>query len=97
MDLSNNLSNATPETAPFFESFISETHEMSTEALQAARAELNQICLEFDPYMPNHISDEIKSLIEKYNLSEMLGNPFTFTNNLLRILTATEDEIKNRS
>lgn len=97
MDISSNLSNLTPDQNLYFESFKTEMKELSLEGLLTIQTELNQICFEFDPYMPNQISEEVKALIEKYNLSEMLGNPFTFTNNLLRILTSTEEEIKNRS
>lgn len=93
----NNVSENIQST--YFENydvFIDEMKTLSKEDLQATLDELNQICLDFDPYQPHEISDEIKILIAKFKLDEMLGNPFTFTNNLLKILTAVETEFKLR-
>ncbi|MEE2671816.1 MAG: hypothetical protein VYA54_08900 [Bdellovibrionota bacterium] len=79
-----------------YDVFIDEMKSLSKADLQVTLNELNKICLDFDPYQPHEISDDVKVLIAKFKLDEMLGNPFTFTNNLLKILTAVETEFKLR-
>ena len=77
--------------------FIDEINETSNEELEVTLKELKHVCMEFDPYQPHKISDEVQLTLKKYGLDDMLSNPFTFTNNLLRILTSVESEYKQRS
>ena len=77
--------------------FIDEIKEVSDKELKETMAELKHVCMEFDPYQPHNLPAEVEQTLKKYGLDEMLSNPFTFTNNLLRILTSVESEYKLRS
>ena len=90
-------SHQTDEHQKFVIEMIEKFGDLTKQELSTIKDELQQICLEFDPYQPQQISQELKTSLKKYRLDEMLENPFTFTNNLLRILTSVETEYKLRS
>lgn len=85
------------EHQKFVIEMVKKFENSTKEELFTVMEELQKICLEFDPYQPQKISQELKASLKKYRLDEMTENPFTFTNNLLRILTSVETEYKLRS
>lgn len=93
----SHLSQNAGELQKFVNELIDKFSEMTATELAANMDELKKICLEFDPYQPHLIPEDIEASLKKFRLDEMLGNPFTFTNNLLRILTTVETEFKLRA
>lgn len=58
---------------------------------------LNFLCMEFDPYTDTELTQEEQNIIEEYELSDYIGNPFAFTNIVLQMMDILETEIKSRS
>lgn len=77
-----------------FKSYI---QKVGRKELGLVQKKLNFLCLEFDPYQDDELSDEEKNIIEEFELSGLLGNPFAFTNVVLQMMDALEGEIKSRS
>lgn len=97
-DLSYSSDQPTDTFEEVFKDFTPEKiSELSHVEIESILNELKEVCMEFDPYQPQNLSQELEVTLNKYGLDQMLGNPFTFTNNLLRILTMIESEYKLRS
>ena len=71
--------------------FKNEIQKLSHQELIKLKADVEKLCLEFDPYSPSDRSDFSQHLIDDLGLENCLDNPFTFTNAILQIL----DDIEN--
>lgn len=85
---------ASPESLKDFQEHL---RRLGKKELALVQKKLNYLCLEFDPYNDMELGDEESNIIEEYELSDYVGNPFAFTNILLRMLDMLEAEIKSRS
>lgn len=73
--------------------FKFETENLSKKELQTAFAQLNFLCLNYDPYQPENMTSELKEIINKFNLESTLSNPFDFTNSVLQYLDSIETQL----
>ncbi len=76
--------------------FKSELKNMSLHQLKNTHKELNYLCLELDPYNLDFISIELENILNKFQLTSTLSNPFTFTNIILQMLNQVEEELNTR-
>jgi hypothetical protein len=67
--------------------------ETSKEQLIARKEKLDILCQEFNPF-EGAIAQEVRELIEELELSELLSDPFSFTNHVLKELDQIDGELK---
>lgn len=85
---------AMPESLKDFREHLT---RLGKKELALVQKKLNYLCLEFDPYNDAELSPEEQNIIEEYELSDYVGNPFAFTNVVLQMMDMLETEIKSRS
>lgn len=93
---SSNSSAANPGSESL-KDFQDHLAKLGRKELSLVQKKLNYLCLEFDPYNDTELTDEESNIIEEYELSDYVGNPFAFTNIVLQMLDMLEAEIKSRS
>lgn len=95
-----NLTKSAPQvseiTKPEPIDFDNELKSKETSQLKLIKSDLEAICDGFDPFNPHDCPDAIAKLIKKHHLNVFQDDPFTFTNHLLRLLTATEAVLKQK-
>lgn len=89
-----NADSNSPESLKEFQTYVS---KLGKKELALVQKKLNYLCLEFDPYNDTELTQEEQNIIEEYELSDYVGNPFAFTNVVLQMMDALENEIKSRS
>lgn len=77
--------------------FFNNENEINlTEKLQNDLKKLNFLCHNYDPFSGAELSTELENIINEYNLSDYLLDPFQFTNRLLQIMDIAENQIKEQ-
>ncbi|MBC74931.1 MAG: hypothetical protein CME64_02860 [Halobacteriovoraceae bacterium] len=94
--LSNNA-DSTKDSAELVQKFKKHVSGLGKKELELTQKKLQYLCLEFDPYQSDDLSNEEENIINEYELENSLSNPFEFTNIVLQMLDALETEIKSRS
>lgn len=94
-ELPNSGQNFAKNLIPFFE-FEKMVKLASSRELRILAEKLNQLGLEFDPFVPIK-NDEIDELIITLGLECMIDDPFQFTNVILKKLDIIETELKKRN
>ncbi len=68
-------------------------HNQTVKELKNTKQKLDFLCLHFDPFH-SEPSEEIKQLIQEFELENYLDDPFSFTNQVLQLLDEAETNIK---
>lgn len=76
--------------------FTNEIKDLDVDALKMTLKKLNYLSFEIDPYDLDGMGQEEKTIIEEFNISDFLANPFEFTNILLKMIDTTESLINNK-
>lgn len=76
--------------------FTSEIENLDLPLLKMTLKKLNYLSFHLDPYDLDNTRQEVQNLIEEFKLSEFLGNPFDFTNILLKMIDTTENLINTK-
>ena len=84
------------QTVSIVDNFIFEIDGASLSKLKGITNKLKFICNDIDPYNAKNIGPESTQILEEFLLTETLCNPFTYTNNLLRIMDLAENELNKR-
>ena len=80
----------------FLKLFKNEIKALSYSDLTKTKQKIHYLCKELDPFNCTHLSQEVESILNEYQLHSLLENPFDITNFLLKILDLLETETKNR-
>lgn len=75
--------------------FEQHINKLGKKELDLVIKKLNYVCLNFDPY-GQEPTTEVENIMNDYELTQFMSNPFDFTNILLQMLDKTDNLKKSR-
>ena len=76
--------------------FTNEIEKLDLAELKVTLKKLNFLSFQIDPYNLEEMAPEESELIKAFDLTQFLGNPFEFTNILLKMIDTTEALINKK-
>lgn len=91
-----NETNQYIERDDLISSFEKEIKKLGKSGLEKLVKKINFLCLNYNPYENNELTQEEKNVVEELKLTHHLSNPFVFTNILLQMMDIVENQLKTK-